>query len=106
MFVFFVQNPNNCNSASVHVCNMVNQAGFGSELHTILKCFLPALGSPNYGPRAGSGPRRHFIRPAASFYPVRNNTQKWLNFFPRKIFTSIVVLVYFVTLANRQDAEK
>ncbi|XP_077974253.1 alpha-(1,6)-fucosyltransferase-like [Styela clava] len=38
-----LQNPNNCNSASVHVCNMINQAGFGSELHTILKCFLPAF---------------------------------------------------------------
>ncbi|XP_077974268.1 alpha-(1,6)-fucosyltransferase-like [Styela clava] len=38
-----LQNPNNCNSASVYVCNMVNQAGFGSELHTILKCFLPAF---------------------------------------------------------------
>ncbi|XP_039273634.2 alpha-(1,6)-fucosyltransferase-like [Styela clava] len=38
-----LQNPNNCISASVYVCNMVNQAGFGSELHTILKCFLPAF---------------------------------------------------------------
>ncbi|XP_077966436.1 alpha-(1,6)-fucosyltransferase-like isoform X1 [Styela clava] len=38
-----LQNPNNCNGTSVYVCNMVNGAGFGSELHSILKCFLPAF---------------------------------------------------------------
>ena len=41
------------------------------KLHNLLwnewKCKRLDQGSPNYGPRAKSGPRSHFVRPAKSF---------------------------------------
>nr|XP_039262168.1 alpha-(1,6)-fucosyltransferase-like isoform X2 [Styela clava] len=37
------QNPVDCKKAQLHVCNVRNIAGFGSELHSIIQCFLPAF---------------------------------------------------------------
>jgi len=40
-----------------------------------VKRFSVGQGSPNYGPRAKSGPRSHFIRPAMLFHPAAKTHQ-------------------------------